>query len=84
MARGNRMNRHGDVSIEIDGKTYRGSYTVFGTDAPMMTVVGYDDLLGVTKTAQLGALSPEVLARIMLRELVGDKASGFGQYRTRE
>jgi hypothetical protein len=63
---------HGTVSIEIDGKTYRGDYTVFSRDAPMITVVGYGDLGGRTKTTQLGDSPPEGLARIMLRELVED------------
>ena len=72
---------HGDISIEIDGKTYRGSYTVFSSHAPTITVVGYDDLLGATKTTQLGDSPPDVLARIMLGQLVEDKASGFDPYR---
>jgi len=69
---------HGTVSIEIDGKTYRGDYTVFGRDAAMITVVGHGDLGGRTKTTQLGGSAPEGLARIMLRNLVEDEATGFG------
>jgi hypothetical protein len=62
------------VSIEIGGKTYHGSYTVFGVE-PLITVVGQG--LG-TKTTQLGGSEPEGLARIMLHNMVADKATGFG------
>jgi hypothetical protein len=60
------------ITREIDGKTYHGAYTVFGTG--MITVVGYGDLAGRTKTTQLGGSPAEGLARVMLREMVEDKA----------
>jgi hypothetical protein len=66
---------HGTVSREIDGKIYRADYAVFGSDrGAMITVKGLDELEGRVRTTQLGDSPPEGLARIMLREMVEDKA----------
>ena len=65
-----------DGSIEIDG--HSASYAVFVEGKPLITVFGHGDLEGRTKTTQLGGSSPEGLARIMLHNLVADKATGFG------
>jgi hypothetical protein len=73
------MNKpHGDVSIEVAGKRYHGSYTVFGRKGAMITVSGLGELWGRTKTTQLGGSTPESLARIILHNMVEDKATGFG------
>jgi hypothetical protein len=55
------------ISIEKNGKLYVGSYSV---SKGMLTVFTLD--YG-QKSAQLGLLPPEVLARTLLRELCGDK-----------
>lgn len=51
------------VSIEKDGKTYHGSYTL---DRGIICV---SNMLG-SKTTQLGGLPPETLAKMLLSELV--------------
>jgi hypothetical protein len=66
---------HGTVSVQIAGKTYRADYAVFSDVAPLITVRGLGDLEGRVKTTQLGDSPPEGLARIMLREMVEDKAA---------
>ena len=68
----------GRISTEIDGKTYSASYAVFVEGEPLITVIAHGDLEGRTKTTQLGGSGPEGLARIMLHNLVADKATGFG------
>jgi hypothetical protein len=73
---------HGTVAIEIDGNFYSGTWTVEGRDrGDLLCVVGDGPLRGRTKTTQLGGSPPQVLARIMLRELVEDKATGFSDDR---
>jgi hypothetical protein len=68
---------HGTVAIEIGGTFYSGTWTIEGRDRmDLLCVVGDGPLRGRTKTTQLGGSPPEVLARIMLRELVEDKATG--------
>ena len=55
------------ASIVIGGRKVSGIYSTW---AGMVTVTTSN---GSSKTAQLGDLPPDHLARIMLRELVGDR-----------
>ena len=59
----NRPEKASVIAIEKDGKTYRGSYRV---SRGILTVTS---LYG-EKSTQVGGLAPEVLARILLLELV--------------
>jgi hypothetical protein len=61
------------VSIQIDGETYNGTYTVDGPMVALETLT-----LGV-KRAQLGDSAPEVLARLLLAELVYEADSRVGR-----
>jgi hypothetical protein len=54
------------VSVEIDGKTHAGSYTVSGK----VITVSYG---GRTKTTQIGGTPQATIARQLLRELVRSK-----------
>jgi hypothetical protein len=51
------------VSIEVNGKTYNGTYTVDGS------IISVSFALG-SKRTQIGGSSPESLARVMLCELI--------------
>jgi hypothetical protein len=65
--------RAGRVSIEIDGKAYRGAYVVSRSPAMITVVVeGAGKPASRTKIAVLGNSPAEGLARIMLREMVED------------
>jgi hypothetical protein len=66
---------HGSVSIESGGATYRADYAVFGHVAPLITVRGLGELEGRVRTTQLGDSPPAGPARIMLRDMVEDKAT---------
>ena len=62
------------VEVEIDGKTYTGSYEIQGT----MIEVSYG---WRTKKTQLGGFigpggKPEALVRTMIRELVEEEQNG--------
>ena len=52
------------VQLEFDGRHYAGTYTV---DGPMVTV---DTLLLGSRRAPLTDQAPEVVARVLLLELV--------------
>jgi hypothetical protein len=54
------------VTIEIDGKTYKGNYWVAGKILTVSTGKG-------GKSRQVGSTSAEVLAQQLLRELVKDE-----------
>ena len=54
------------VEVEVDGKLYRGRYQV---DRGIIAVSMMD---GRRKATQVGGSPPEVLARILLCELVRD------------
>jgi hypothetical protein len=51
------------VTIERDGKTYSGHFRVDGGTLIVTTAAG-------RKSSPLGQASPEVLARVLLREMV--------------
>jgi len=53
-----------EVTIEVDGRKFTGQYALRGRILTVM-VVGYGQ-----KSTQLGGLTEEGLARILLRELV--------------
>ena len=55
-----------DISAEI---TVKGSYSVSAEDKTVTVKSPYG-----SKTTQIGVLRPEVLAKIMLRELVQDRS----------
>ena len=55
-----------DVEVEINGKTHRGTYRVEGH---IITVSYFG---GGSKSTQLGAADRDLLARRLLRELVGE------------
>ena len=61
----------GTVAIEREDKIYTGSYTI----AQKMITVAHGSRV---KTTQLGGFAdaPEVLARIMLGEMVGEEKQG--------
>lgn len=52
------------ISVEVGGKTYHGSYTV---EQGMITVHS----AGGMKTTQVGSMPVDVLARMLLHELIG-------------
>jgi hypothetical protein len=54
------------VQIEHKGQTVSGTYTLFGKLITVMSAYGF-------KTAQLSNTDPDVLARIMLRELMQER-----------
>ncbi len=51
------------VSIEVNGRTYNGVYTVDGSIISVSSAIG-------SKRTQIGGSSPKNLARVMLSELV--------------
>lgn len=53
-----------NVRIVLDGESHEGTYTVSG---PIVTV---ESLLLGTKRAPLGDATPEILAKLLLAELV--------------
>ena len=61
------------VSIELNGHAYEGTYTVNG---PMLSL---DTLTLGVRRAPLGDYAPEVLARLLLAELVYDSERAHGQ-----
>lgn len=54
------------VSIKIDGKEYTGSYVLKGRIVSVSTEYGI-------KSTQLGGLTPETLAQMLLTEIVSKK-----------
>jgi hypothetical protein len=58
----------GSVTVNQDGRTYRGWYTIEGG---LMTVSNGED----AKTAQLGNMPPATLARMLLGELIREEAA---------
>ncbi len=52
-----------EISIEIDGKKYSGSYFVRGKILTLRSMLGQ-------KSTQLGGMPAEGLARLLLRELI--------------
>jgi hypothetical protein len=60
------MPLHNEISIKIDGRTISGGWSVI---RGMVTVV---TSTGASKTTKVGGSDPEILARIMLRELFQD------------
>jgi uncharacterized protein (DUF433 family) len=56
------------ITIEVNGQPVTGRYTVDGTKVTVSTI-------NATKSARLGSMSVESLARMLLRELV-DKGKG--------
>jgi hypothetical protein len=50
------------VTAECDGKTIKGSYRKIGNMVTVKTLHG-------SKTTQLGGLTPDYLAKMLLREL---------------
>ena len=55
--------RWNEVNVEVDGRTYRGQYSL------VSKVITVNADMGSKKT-QLGGHKPEVLAQMLLRELV--------------
>ena len=53
------------ISVELDGKTYTGSYNVKRGVVTVSTLKGH-------KSTQVGGSPPEVIARMLLRELVSE------------
>ena len=51
------------ISVEIDGKTYSGSYSISGK----VITVSY---MGARKAPQVGGSGPDTIGRMLLRELV--------------
>lgn len=58
-----------DVETERNGKRYAGKYSA---DGEMVTVY----FAGTSKKARLGNSSPELLAQVLLGELVDDSSKG--------
>ena len=61
------------VSIELNGHSYEGTYTVNG---PMLSL---DTLTRGVRREPLGDYDPEVLARLLLAELVYDSEQSRGR-----
>ena len=59
-----------EVEIERDGKRYAGRYLIIQGKFPLIEV----SYRSRKKTTQLGGSPPELLARIMVRELVDELA----------
>ena len=62
-----------DVVVERDGKQHKGRYLIIHGKLPMIEV-SYGD---GSKTTQVGGTPPEILAKIMVRELL-DKQKRAG------
>lgn len=58
-----------EISVEIDGKKFTGSYILSGGVVTVSTPHGL-------RSAQLGGMTPEGLARILLRETVSNSKEG--------
>lgn len=56
------------ISIEVNGQTITGTYTVEGATVTVSTING----IGI-KSARVGSMGAEALAKILLRELVDDE-----------
>ena len=54
-----------EVSIEVNGKEYRGSYRVEGPEPLVYLTSNYGN-----KTTQLGGSPADMIARLLLHELV--------------
>jgi hypothetical protein len=59
------------ISVEIDGKTYKGNFEVSGGVLTVMAAYGQ-------RATQLGQMLPTVLAAMLLRELVREKKGRKG------
>jgi hypothetical protein len=62
--------REGEVIVQIDGKSYSGSFIV---DRGIMTVSAGVD----SKTSPVGEMALEVRARLMLRDMVLRAQAGY-------
>jgi hypothetical protein len=59
------------VTIERDGKTHTGSYTIAG-GAVRVSYFGGKAIGGASKATQIGNSSPERIAKLLLAELVAE------------
>jgi hypothetical protein len=56
------------VTIDVNGRTVRGTYAILGTMITVSTGSGF-------KTAHVGNMNTERLAKILLREFAGSEAA---------
>lgn len=67
-----RARRRTPITVGVGGKKYRGSYAVY---MGIVTVTGPDC---ATAAAELGDSEPQLVARRLLEQLVGDRLAPSG------